>query len=480
MDYRPQAPLCKHLVMSAERATHATRSRALSLYLTMTSTSEVPKHHGLLFHPHLTFIQKIISFLIDYFLDLKNLGLSRLGSETCNIILGKARERTCGGDATNKKALKQWSDASACPLAESKGSLPFRENILHDWNIVDETAVLPGALSAVKDRKGVEVLVRFPSSLLTNEVEEKGTILDRSECLEVDFDKIEWKTFSPDVPLLIQFHGGGFCIGGNDEQSLIIDTARIVQNAPSSSSPNVITVSVNYGLAPEDPFPIGIMDALSVVDYFLKDSTPRDGIHISGLSAGANIALVAGFEGFRRFPGKIISIQAQSPLVDPSGDSMSYYMNQKAYPSPTWLRWCWRIYLGLEHHEPLQTNPQDKQTLTSVLREDSNHSSWKKWRIDNTSEALHRLVNPLLGIPEGLDVNASRKNPTILLRYNKGDPLHDDGKYCEDTLRAKAGTNAKIFVQSGLHCDVAGPYDMKEPGEFWKIWSDVVFNNGTV
>jgi acetyl esterase/lipase len=447
----------------------------------MTSTSEVPKHHGLLFNPHLTFIQKILSFVIDYFMDLKSLGLSRLGSEACDKILSKGRKMALGGDAISKSFLTEWSDASACPLVESKGRLPFRESILHDWNIVDETTVLPDAISAAKNRKGVEVLVRFPSSLLTNEVDEKGTILDHSGCLEVDFDKIEWKTFRHDVPLLIQFHGGGMCFGGSNDAMLITDTARIVRHAPPPSSPNVITVSVNYGLAPEDPFPLGIMDALSVVDYFLKDSSPRDGIHITGMSAGANIALVAGFEGFRRFPGKILSIQAQSPFLHPGADSMSYHMNQKVYPSPTWLRWCWRIYLGLEHPEPSQAKNDDgEQKLKSFLRQDSNHSSWKKWRNNYPSEALHRLVNPLLGIPEGLDADGkdSRKPPTILLRYNKGDPLHDDGKYCEDALRAKAGTNAKIFVQSGLHCDVVGPYDVKDPHEFWKVWSDTVFGGG--
>jgi acetyl esterase/lipase len=63
-------------------------------------------------------------------------------------------------------------------------------------------------------------------------------------------------------------------------------------------------VSVEYSLAPEYPFPAAIIDALSVVE-FLLDGNPSRKIHIGGVSAGGYLALVAGFEAFRKYPGRI-------------------------------------------------------------------------------------------------------------------------------------------------------------------------------
>mmetsp|Transcript_12658 Transcript_12658/g.26688 ORF Transcript_12658/g.26688 Transcript_12658/m.26688 type:complete len:234 (-) Transcript_12658:202-903(-) len=229
------------------------------------------------------------------------------------------------------------------------------------------------------------------------------------------------------------------------------------------------------------------MDALSVVDYFLRDNSSRKGIHLTGISAGANISLVAGLESFRRFPGRIFSIQAQSPFLDPSGASMSYYMNQSIYPSTNWLRWSWQAYLGLEKPANNNDDDDDSTPMQKILRKDSNHNSWEKWRTEtHPSEALHRLVNPMLGIPDGLNADdddnissnneaTKRRPPTIIVRYNKGDPLYDDGKSVERALRQKTGSNATFYEESGLHCAVFGPYNPDAPQEYWKVWSDAIF-----
>jgi acetyl esterase/lipase len=70
------------------------------------------------------------------------------------------------------------------------------------------------------------------------------------------------------------------------------------------SSKPLISVSVDYSLAPERPFPLGVIDALSVVDFFIT-SNPSRKIHISGISAGANLALVSGLEAQRKYPGRV-------------------------------------------------------------------------------------------------------------------------------------------------------------------------------
>jgi acetyl esterase/lipase len=442
---------------------------------------EIPKPYSLLFHPYLTILEKIVSKIIDLVSGFNGLIITEIGSKTCKDDLKRIRNALRDGErGMGKSALARWakvsSSQSSSPgtLAESSGCIPFRKNILREWNIVDEHTVLPDAIAAANDREWVKVLVRFPSSLLPDELRENATVLEYSGCLDVGFGKIDWKKFAPDVPVLLQFHGGAMIVGGPHDNLLIEETARLVENASTASPPDVITISVDYGLGPDDPFPLGIMDALSVIDYLLDDNSSRESIHLTGMSAGANISLVAGLEGFRKYPGKISSIQAQSPFINPSGDSMSYYMNQAVVPSIHFLRWAWQAYLGLEKPKETSNDNDDnhESELEKVLRKDSNYSSWKTWKTDYPSEALHRLVNPALGIPKGLHVDNA---PTIIVRYNMGDPLHDDGKMVTEALKQKAHANASFYEEMNLHCDIMGPYDASAPQDYWKIWSKAIF-----
>ena len=57
-------------------------------------------------------------------------------------------------------------------------------------------------------------------------------------------------------------------------------------------------------LAPENPFPNGVVDCLSVADYIVKSS--KSSIHVGGSSAGANLAALVALEIHRKYgPGKI-------------------------------------------------------------------------------------------------------------------------------------------------------------------------------
>ena len=68
---------------------------------------------------------------------------------------------------------------------------------------------------------------------------------------------------------------------------------------------SIIHICPNYGLAPENPFPSSVIDALSAID-FLIENVPKDvPIHVSGISAGGNLAAVIALEAHRKFPGRI-------------------------------------------------------------------------------------------------------------------------------------------------------------------------------
>ncbi|XP_062022364.1 probable carboxylesterase 12 [Rosa rugosa] len=98
------------------------------------------------------------------------------------------------------------------------------------------------------------------------------------------------------LPLLVYFHGGGFCIGSA--------FSRIYHNYCNSlvSEANVVAVSVDYRLVPEHPLPAAYEDswaALKWVESHLAGTGPEEWLNrhadlnrvfFSGDSAGANIA----------------------------------------------------------------------------------------------------------------------------------------------------------------------------------------------
>ena len=78
--------------------------------------------------------------------------------------------------------------------------------------------------------------------------------------------------------VLINLHGGGF----NS------DSGSYTESIPIASYTGIKVVAVMYRLAPENPFPAGVDDAIAVYKELLKTYKP-DHIIIYGTSAGATI-----------------------------------------------------------------------------------------------------------------------------------------------------------------------------------------------
>jgi acetyl esterase/lipase len=76
--------------------------------------------------------------------------------------------------------------------------------------------------------------------------------------------------------VLINLHGGGF----------ISDSGSLIEGIPIANLAKINVVSVYYRLAPENPFPAAVDDAVAVYKELLKTYQPRN-IGIFGTSAGA-------------------------------------------------------------------------------------------------------------------------------------------------------------------------------------------------
>ncbi|WCJ37312.1 alpha/beta-Hydrolases superfamily protein [Euphorbia peplus] len=98
------------------------------------------------------------------------------------------------------------------------------------------------------------------------------------------------------LPLLVHYHGGGFCAGSPFDVVAKNFLSCIVTKA------NVIAISIDYRLAPEHPLPIGYDDSWSGLQWiashsnglgpepWLNEHVDFERVFLAGESAGANIA----------------------------------------------------------------------------------------------------------------------------------------------------------------------------------------------
>jgi len=120
----------------------------------------------------------------------------------------------------------------------------------------------------------------------------KNEIKTSDEIIDGKYGTIPIKVYSPQsnthLPAIVYFHGGGF-FGG---------TVKVVENPCKALAEraNAVVISVDYRLAPENPYPAGLTDCFDSVKWVYKygekyniDSTK---IAVSGDSAGANLSLI--------------------------------------------------------------------------------------------------------------------------------------------------------------------------------------------
>jgi epsilon-lactone hydrolase len=120
---------------------------------------------------------------------------------------------------------------------------------------------------------------------------------------------------SPTRGVILHVHGGGFALGS------ALGSVGLV--AALARKAGMRAVSVDYALAPENPYPAGLEDVIAAYIGLLELEGGADGIIVSGESAGGNLAvelLIAGKRRGLELPAAAILF---SPMTDltVSGDS---------------------------------------------------------------------------------------------------------------------------------------------------------------
>ncbi|KAL6270372.1 hypothetical protein ACE6H2_027283 [Prunus campanulata] len=153
------------------------------------------------------------------------------------------------------------------------------------------------------------------------------------------------------LPLLIYFHGGGFCIGSSSSPTYHSYLNALVSDA------NVVAVSVDYRLAPEHPLPAAYDDSWAALKWVASHSDGNGSedwlnrfadfhrVFFAGDSAGANIthnmAVKLGCEGLVGV--KLIGIVLVHPYfwgTEPVGAELTTPAAAREYMAGIWRFAC--------------------------------------------------------------------------------------------------------------------------------------------
>lgn len=129
------------------------------------------------------------------------------------------------------------------------------------------------------------------------------------------------------TPVFYYIHGGGFVAGSPD---VVEEMCKLVVKNTGCSS-----VSIDYRLAPENPYPAGLDDCYGVLEWIYNNAAEFGGdpekICISGDSAGGNLATVCAMKD-RDAGTKMVKVQALLyPTVNMAGMDDAEQKDLSAY-----------------------------------------------------------------------------------------------------------------------------------------------------
>ena len=256
-------------------------------------------------------------------------------------------------------------------------------------------------------------------------VKTKASITIRSD--RIAGVPVEWVMPSalmsaPQAPVCVYFHGGGFGMGGpNSHRALAAYLAEKAQ---------IKMLMVDYRLAPEDPFPAALDDALAVYQTLISnlaeadsaethnDPRPPRPLFIGGDSAGGNIAL-ATLQAVRNLPHPLPS--SAQPNAQPNAQP-------DAQPRGIFLLSPW---LDLTHQNPSMVS-NDK---TDVMLNQQILDEFRD-RYAPSTPPTHPRLSPLFGPVDDL--------PPCMIVASQAEALYDDSIKLHQKILGQGGSSTLL------------------------------------
>ncbi|CAL9022250.1 unnamed protein product [Prunus brigantina] len=192
-----------------------------------------------------------------------------------------------------------------------------------------------------------------PSTHPENGVQSKDVVISQEPAISARIFIPKTSTHSPQtkLPLLIYFHGGGFCIESSSSPAYHSYVNTLVSEA------NVVAVSVDYRLAPEHPLPAAYNDSWAAIKWvashfdgngsedWLNRFADFQRVFFAGDSAGANITHNMAVKlGCERLVGvKLVGIVLVHPYfwgTEPVGEELTTPVATKEYMAAVWRFAC--------------------------------------------------------------------------------------------------------------------------------------------
>ncbi len=158
----------------------------------------------------------------------------------------------------------------------------------------------------------------------------------------------EWLTPAGAAPgtALLFLHGGGWTLG--------LDSAHRMLSAQLAQAAGLRTLSLEYRLAPEHPFPAALLDCQAAFGWLQTEGYPANRIAVSGDSAGANLAVALALALKQRglaLPGAIAGL---SGAYDLEGAGATFHTMPDAMLNPGYMLAMAAHYAaGHDRHDPL-------------------------------------------------------------------------------------------------------------------------------